>query len=319
MKVATIRTTARVVAIALAAGFMLLPWLSVDAVDPGDHLPNGQDLVDWATVEIDQRVEEIGLSGLDIAATYTGVRDLLGWVEDFNRSQVAPRYRLDGPFGILITDGIADTLSTRLSTLLSEFVRVNQDEKLTMGRQMLELIVTRFPIPPGTFLGFHLQHLSWLYGLQSDSLLAAEGAADPAGVQDGFLRRVWDLCQLYTQFHETPGDRYLCRIQQENWLLHRIVCEECGYRGMDFQNQMTGLREDTTAACREVIRSQDTGREAILKRFACRNWGHIFDVKCPECGKIIHFTVPLPDYKILQRRIAVGEDSIDINRLIKKI
>ncbi len=302
------------------AGLMLMPWPRTGAIDPRDQLLNGQDLVDRATEEIDQRVETLIGGRLDRETLYAGINGLLTRVHEFANDVVAERYRLDGPEGLLVTDGIADTLATRLHDLLREYVQHNPEEKLSVGRQALEIALSRIPIPPDRFLGFHLQHMASLYAAQSDTILSVEGIGDPAGVQDGFLRRVWDLCQLYAQVHKNAAEKYYCRIKQEDWIVQRLRCEKCSHRGLRFKNQMSGMREDTSAACLELMAVVDTSRAGILKRLNCRSWGHIFDAKCPECGEIIHFSVPLPYYRILQERIATGtEKSPDPSELIRKL
>jgi hypothetical protein len=313
-----LRVTGRLLWLLLATNLVVWALVGVRAVDPGDQLHRGQDLVDQATGEIDRRVAVFQDAGLQTPELYQGIVDLLEWLVQFREETVATRFRLDEPDGLLITDGIADTLSTRLHTLLQSYVTQRPQEALGPGRQALELEVGRFPLPPGSVLGFHVEHLLQLYQVVADTLLAHGALTDSDGVQDGFLRHAWDLSQLHEQYHRRPGDRYLCRIEEENWILQRSRCEECGHRGLRFQNQRMGLREDTTAACREALANMDSSPEAILGRLDCRYWGHLFDVKCPECGHQVYFSVPLPDYKVLQKGIAVGADSFDIERLIRR-
>jgi hypothetical protein len=310
----------RAIVAAVAAGILMVPILNVGAVDPRDHLHHGQDLVEEATREIDRRVASMLAGQHDTPSMYLGVRDILTWVRGFNEESVAARYRLDEPLGLLITDGIADTLSARLHGVLATYVRENPEEKLTVGRQALELAYAQIPMAPGRFLGFHLQHMATLYAMQADTILNAPQLEDPDAVQDGFLRYVWDLSQLYEQMHDGVVARYQCRLRQEDWIVQRARCGKCNHRGLKYRNQMTGLREDTTTVgCKEILYSTDTSPEGIRKRFACRSWGHIFEIECPECGDITRFSVPLPDYKKLQLGRALGEipDS-EVEKLVPK-
>jgi hypothetical protein len=303
----TVKVT-RAIAAAVVIGYLTLPLLNVGAIDPQDHLRHGQDLVDAATREIDERIATLQAGPHDTPRIYAGVHEMLMWVVAFNEETVAQRYRLDEPIGLLVTDGIADTLATRLHGLLAQYVRQNPEEKLTAGRQALELAYARIPMAPGRFLGFHFQHMATLYAMQADTILSAPELRDPDAVRGGFLRYVWDLTQLYEQMHDGTVAKYQCRLKQEDWIVQRARCGECDHRGLKYRNQMTGLREDTTkVGCKEILYSTDTSPEGIRKRFACRSWGHVFEIECPECGDITRFSVPLPYFKMLQLGRALGE------------
>ena len=94
------------------------------------------------------------------------------------------------------------------------------------------------PVPPGRFLGFHFVHLAGLQAMRCDTLLAvsasrrARGQAGPDadGIVDGFLRRLWDMNQLYRQTHADAGEIYMSRITEEDWVVQRMSCPGCGCR-----------------------------------------------------------------------------------------
>ncbi|MBD3236117.1 MAG: hypothetical protein GF330_05395 [Candidatus Eisenbacteria bacterium] len=294
--------------IAQGAGMALLAMIlvagTIQAIDPGDQLHQGQDLVDHATLAIDGVVDRVSAGPLERDPLYAEVRGLLHWVAEFD-STIAERYRLGSAEAILITDGIADTLATRLHDLLGQYVEAHPEEILDRGREALEIALVRMELPPGRLLGFHLLNMARLYGMQADTILSVPELALP-GVKDGFLRHVWDLSQVYAQVHSDPAQNYFCRLSQEDWMASRIVCAHCGHRGVDYTNQMTGIREDSTEACIEAMDMTRTDPEVVLQRIDCRHWGHIFTATCPECGEEFKFSVPLPYYRKMQRALATG-------------
>jgi hypothetical protein len=236
---------------------------------------------------------------------YEEVRGLLRWYEEYDSTVVAKRFRSGSPDALLITDGIADTLATRLHGLLNDYVEQNPEEILDRGREALEIALARMELPPGRILGFHVVGMARLYGIQADTILTVPGLALP-GVKDGFLRHTWDLSQIYAQVHSDAAQKYFCRLSQEDWLASRIICGECAHRGVDYTNQMTGIRHDSTATCLEALDVTRTDPEVVLERIDCRHWGHIFTATCPNCGNEFEFSVPLPYYKIMQRAMATG-------------
>ena len=288
----------------------LKPLTTADAILPQDFLRQGQDLVDEATAEIDARIGTLRGGALDAATVHAGLADLLAAVHTFNQTQVSDRYALDCPEGLMITDGIADTLATRVSWLLRDYIDRNPDELLTQGRQALEMALVNFPLPPGRFLGFHFQRLAMVFADAADTILTMRSIGDPAGVYDGFLRRVWDLSQVYDQMHASAGERYFCRIRQEDLIAHRMRCRKCGHIGQSMRNQRFGLSENETPDCQAVFASTDTSRASIIKRFRCRSWGHIFETSCPDCGAKDDFAVRLPYYRLLQLKIALREEEV---------
>jgi hypothetical protein len=300
---------------ARAAGLLLALAAAgavVQAIDPGDHLLHGQDLVEQATYRVDTQAQSIRRNVGDRETVYRGIRDLIAWEERFAQDTIAARYPLDGPYGLLVRDGLADTIATRMSGLLASYAERNPEELLDEGRRVFEMAIAEFPVPPGRFLGFHLVQLARLMGAQCDTILAVQqrlGQGDPAGVKDGYLRHLWDLGQLYDQAHRTAGEKYLCTITQEDWVAQRMRCGQCGRRGLQFHNQKNGLREDTTAACREILAPGAADPGSILERIRCRHWGHIFDTRCPGCGNELRFSVPLPYYRIMLMEIEKGKET----------
>lgn len=295
-------------ALVLILMLALKPMGDAGAILPQDYLREGQDLVEEATALIDARVSTLRGGSLDAETLYMGLVDLFDAVHQFNSEQVSDRYALDCPEGLMVTDGIADTLATRTSWLLRDYIDQNLEELLTRGRQALEMLLVDYPLPPGRFLGFHFQRLAHVYAEVADTVLTKRNIGDPAGVYDGFLRRVWDLSQVYDQMHANAGEKYFCRIRQEDLIAHRMRCKKCGRTGLKMRNQRFGLSEMQTPDCQEVFASTDTSRASIIKRFACRSWGHIFETVCPDCGAEDDFSVRLPYYRILQLRVALGEE-----------
>jgi hypothetical protein len=297
--------------------------ISAWAIEPGDQLPHGQDLVEQATYRIDAWAASTrGVVG-DRGRLFTSVRKLIAWEDRFARDTVAVRYPLDGSDGLLVRDGIADTIATRLSGLLAGYASRFPDEILTEGRQTLELTMDRFPVPPGRFLGFHLVHLAGMIGAQCDTILAVQqrlDRIDAAGVQDGYLRHLWDLGQLYAQAHISAGERYLCTITQEDWIAQRMVCPKCAKRGLKFYNQKNGMNEDTTEVCRKILDVSGSNPESALDRIRCRHWGHIFFARCPACSTEVRFSVPLPHYRQMLIEIELGKEKApDMQERIRKI
>jgi hypothetical protein len=302
-----LRTIGRSALLVLLAGI----GVSVGAIDPGDELPNGQDLVEQATLRIDQWAARTRPLVADRDRLFGRVKHLFEWEESFARDTVATRYRLDGSDGLMIRDGIADTIATRLGGLLEQYASRFPDELLSEGRRTFETAAERFPVPPGRFLGFHLVALAELFGAQSDTILAVQqrlGRGDRAGVEDGYLRHLWDLSQLYSQAHRSAGERYLCIITQEDWMAQRLACAKCGRRGLKVYNQRNGMSEDTTATCRAILDVANPSPGSALDRIRCRHWGHIFNARCPACSTEVEFSVPLPQYRQMLIEIERGKE-----------
>jgi hypothetical protein len=311
-------TLGRLGFLAVVATLGLLVCQSTDAIEQGDYLPEGQVLVDRATMEIDRQVAGILMGDLTPERTFKSVDSLLGWVLEYNTNLVASHLRLDSPYGLLVTDGIADTLTTRLYSVLEAYVAQNPEERLTVGRQALEFVLAHVQIPPGRLLGFHFQYMAVVYATQADTTLAVEGIGDPEGIYDGALRHMWDLAQVYEQVHRTAGEKYMCRITQEDWIIRRAVCEKCGHRGLRFRNQLSGMRDDTTATCKEVLYSDDTSIEGQLAKIRCHHWGHIFKAACPQCEEVVDFSVPLPHYRLMQLHFIAGSEELpDARELLR--
>jgi len=306
-----------------ALGLLLCAARSAPAVEPADSLRQGQYLVDRATGEIDRRLALVPPAA-DRATLYEAIRDLLAWEQDYALNRIAPAYALDGPHGLLVRDGIADTIATRLHDPLGTYAERETRELLTPGRQAFELGAAGMPMPPGRFLGFHLVHLAGLYGAQCDSIAAVverTGKGDLEGMQDGYLRHLRDLAHLYAQAHATSSDKYLCRISQEDWIGERLACPECGRRGMRLADQRMALREDMTGTCGELLYSQSDDQATRVAGILCRRWGHIFDARCRQegCGGSYEFSVPLPYYRRMQLEILLGElEEPDIEELIRR-
>ncbi len=288
------------------------------AIRPMDQLRYGQDLVDQATREIDGRIAGLRQQPYDARALFFNTHELLAWVLQYAEKTVGERYPLEGPEGLLVTDGIADTLATRLCPVLHDYVGKVPDEELGPGRQAMELAAANIPVPPGRFLGFHFQHMASLYAEQADTILKVAPVEYHSGVYDGFLRRLWDLAQLYDQFHKSSAEKYFSTITQEDWIAQRMRCTKCQHRGFRFKDQRMGLREDTTGVCKEVLISTDNSPDGIRAKFGCRAYGHIFDAVCPQCSTVVHFTVPQPFYHDLQLQIALGGEMPDVTPLIRK-
>jgi len=313
------RTVGRTAAALMLAGLGVSVW----AIDPADHLPHGQDLVEQATYRIDSWAAETRPMAGDRERLCQAVRRLIAWEGNFAQDTIATRCPLDGSDGLLVRDGIADTIATRLGGLLDRYASLVPEEILTEGRQAFEIGAADFPVPPGRFLGFHLIHLAYMLGVQCDTIAAMQqrvGRADRAGMQDGYLRRLWDLSQLYDQAHRTAGEKYLCTITGEDWIAQRMACAKCGKRGLKFYNQKNGMNEDTTAVCRKILDVADPSPASALDRIRCRHWGHIFFARCPACSTEVRFSVPLPYYRIMLMEIEQGrEQAPDMRERIRKI
>lgn len=304
-------------------GLAAMVWLgmtqTIGAIDSGDRLPHGQFLVDEATREIDQRVDALAETGFRRQALFEGLGDLLDWVEMFANAEVTQHFPLTDPRGILVTDGIADTLATRFHEVLSQYVELYPDELLTEGRQAIEIVYSEVPVPPGRFLGFHYQRMLNIYHAQAETLLTMPQIPDPEGVRDGFLRHAWDLAQLYGQVHRDAAEKYLCRIAQEDWILQRMECPRCGNLGYRYRNQRMGMSQVESEECNEILAKRGaTSPEEIAARIDCYNWGHVFDVQCPQCADSLTFSVPLPYYKKLQKDMATGKATINTEELIEE-
>lgn len=288
-------------------GVMLLPVAR--AVPPRGQLPKGQALVDSATSIIDTEVSNIVRAGLALRPTYEGMVEAIDQVRQFLLERVAPRYPLDTPEGLLIADGIGDTLAVRLSKVAAEYVKGNPDEMLGPGRIALETVVTNVSLPPGRFLGFHFHTMVQIYATQAESLLAAIDQTDRRHeVMDGFIRHVHDLGMLYSQTHKDAAEKYFSRMAEEDWLARRIRCPQCGHLGMEIRDVLNHVQEDTTGACGELIRTPTAGHaELAKKKVECIWWSHRFTVACPVCGHKLSYEVPLPYLREYRIQLARGE------------
>jgi len=308
---------------AILAGCLVFAWGATAAgVHPMDQLPRGQDLVDRATAQIERRTDRLLAVAADRDALYRGVRALSGWEEGFARDSIAARYYLEGPEGLLIRDGIADSLVARLHPVLSAYVKNHPDEVLDPARQAFELATASFPLPPGRFLGFHFVELALLLGAQADTILTVlarqEGAPPPAGTQDGFLRRLWDLGQLYQQTHSLSGEKYFSTIVQEDWIFKRLRCQKCGQRSFKTTKEYTGMKDDMSGRCAELLYGAGKDTTSMADRIACRHWGHVFQVACTACSDTLTFSVPLPFYRLMQLNQALGTEELpDVTPYLK--
>ncbi len=322
----------RLAASVLVLGLALLLPQSTQAIDKGDHLKYGQDLVDKATVEIDKRIDTLRGGSMDCEVVYSGLNSLISWWDGYRRDEVAERYYLDEPVGLLILDGVADTLATRISPLLEIYAQRNPEENLSRGRQTLEMLLAHpsYQPPTGRFIGYYLEGFSFLYFAQAETLLVQLNKEDRVrtdltesirGVYDGVLRHVLSLIRLYDQVHITDADKYFCRLDQEDSIPPRSKCTKCGQQGLKVTNVMNGLNESETPECAEVeLRKLGNGVEGINARFNCKHYGHIFDLECEACSEKFHYSVPLPYFKKMQRDIATGKEKApDITPLIKEM
>lgn len=306
-----------------AVAILILLGGRAGAIEPADSLRQGQYLVDRATAEIDRQLATFQGSA-DRELLYRGIRDLLGWEQVYAAERIEPRYPLKGPHGILVRDGVADTIATRLHGVLETYVQATPEELLTPGRRAFELGTAAIPMPPGRFLGFHYVQLAQLYAAQCDTIeavVARTGQGDLEGMQDGYLRHLWDLNQLYQQAHATNADRYLCRVSQEDWMAERLFCPACGKRGMRLADQRMALREDTTAACRELIYSGRDDQATRVAAVLCRHWGHLFTARCKdrECAGTHEYSVPLPYYRLMQLELTRGDlTDPDLQELVRE-
>ncbi|MCK4415007.1 MAG: hypothetical protein KAY32_15850 [Candidatus Eisenbacteria sp.] len=294
----------------------------VSAIHPLDHLSRGQDLVEQATREIDRRQALMLQVTGDREALYRRMRQLSVWEQAFAEDSIGMRYRLESAPGLMIRDGIADTVATRLHDVLAAFVAGHSTEILDRSRQAFEIATSRFPMPPGRFLGFHFVELAALYGAQADTAVAVidrgETAWDSAGVMDGYLRRLWNLSQLYQQTHRTPAERYFCRIIQEDWMTQRMRSEKCGARGFRFVNQHIGMKDNPSEECMQILYGGEVSYENVVERLRCRHWGHVFEAVNAECADTVRFSIPLPFYRIMQIEMAEGEGELpDLDDLVR--
>jgi hypothetical protein len=302
-----------------------VPWGIASAIDMADSLRQGQYLVERATRQIDARTASLMAAASDRALLVREIRGLLAWEQGYANERIRPSYPLTGPQGLLVRDGIADTIATRLHAPLQAYVQSHPEELLTPGRQAFELALSSIPMPPGRFLAFHLVQLANLQGAQCDTITAAVERmhrGDIEGAQDGYLRQLWDMSQLYQQAHASSGEKYLCTVSQEDWMAERLVCPVCGHRGMRLADQRMALREDTTAECRQFLAGQEDDQVTRVAKLLCRRWGHIFDARCqqPDCAGSYEYSVPLPYYRKMMLEIERGEaQAPDMQERVRKI
>jgi len=291
------------------------------AIDPLDHLSRGQDLVEEATGEIDRRQAEMLKVTDDRAALYGQVRDLSAWERDFAEQHIGMRYDPESAAGLMIRDGIADTLAVRMHPVLAAYAAAYPEEILDRPRQAFEIATNNVPVPPGRFLGFHFVELAGLYGVQADTAMAAlardPGDWDGAGIMDGLLRRLWNLSQLYEQVHRTAAEKYFCRIVQEDWIVQRMRSRKCGERGFRLINQHIGMKDNPSEACMQILYGGAQSSENPAERLRCHYWGHVFEAVHEACADTVRFSVPLPFYRILQIELAEGKaESPDLDEFL---
>lgn len=292
----------------LLAGAAFFGLRGAQAIHPLDQLRQGQDLVEQATAVIDAETDRLTMTA-ERQALYEGIRGLSKWEEEFAQGTIEPRYRLDGPEGIQIRDRIADTLATRMNEVLFAYARGNPQELLDPARQTFEIATAGFPMPPGRFLGFHFVEMAMLLGAQADTIVAVcERGGQPAdGARDGFLRRLWDMCQVYGQTHATSGERHLSALANEEWLLRRIRSRVCPGEPYKIVKEYTGMRDNPSERCADILYGAARDTASVYERIACHNWGHIFVVACTSsCADTIRFTYPLPHYREMQLQSALG-------------
>ena len=180
---------------------------------------------------------------------------------------------------ILLTDGISDTLCSRLHPLLKRYTQVYPEEVLTEGRQAFELANIKLNPPATRMLGFHVTRMGRLTYTRADSLLHKEGVTDVEGLQDGYLRMLWDWLQQYDQSHSDVVVSHMARITQEDWVIARLKPSCPEGRAYSIAGQYMSFSPD-----RDV-------------------YSHRFILASSECGDQVTIQIPLPDFRAYMEEV----------------
>lgn len=239
-------------------------------------LPNwteAAEMLKEATDTVDVKTKELVAVAGDRKALVAGVADLLFWELDFQNGRAA-RWNDPNTVGwLVLTDDLSDTIATRLHPILGDYNRLNPDEILTEGRQAFELAHTNL-VPPATrMLGFHITRMGRFTYARAESLVNQVGVTDVAGIEDGFLRLLWDWLQQYQQFHTDVVQKHMSRVTQEDWVIARLK-----------------------PLCPEGKRYRIVGQYMAMATES-RMYSHRFQLVSDECsGSQVTIEVPLPHF-----------------------
>jgi hypothetical protein len=219
---------------------------------------------------------------------FWGLGKLLFWERSYQMGPIGEWAKPQSLEWLLVTDDLSDSIAVRLYPLLRDYTERNPEELLTEGRQRFELANITINPPHTRMLGFHITRVGRVTFARADSLIRKEGVTDVAGVEDGFLRMLWDWLQQYQQCHRDTIEMHMSRVSQEDWIIARMKppCPE-GER-YKIQGQFMAYDPET-----------DT-------------YNHRFVLVSEECNTQLSIAIPLPHFKGFMRE--VGKLSLERQR-----
>jgi hypothetical protein len=196
-----------------------------------------------------------------------------------------PNMSRNRPYWLIATDDAADTLTTRMGSVLASYVKANPQEKLGAVRVEWEIGVEQLGVPRSKLFGFQFVELS-RRGAVLRKVLEEKYPADKADARDAYLRFLWDTYQFYAQLHSTWFDRNTLRIAQEDWIVYRSKgsCKETKWKMI---TALTAVGVDTS--------NFDPMSDKFMHRLL------LFD---PDCGDTLDFVMPLPHYRLMEKELA---------------
>lgn len=219
---------------------------------------------------------------------FESVQRLFREYQEFT-AEVAEIYPAEGLEWLLITDEVADSLTTGLIGPLDRYQDAHPEEVLTQGRQLFELEIMKIAGPPSRVLGFHVVRLGSFSADKVSALLGPDGSDDLDGLADGFLRHLRDWCYEYQQVHDSELNIYRSRLSQQDWIIIRLR-DECGNTGKwKIKNQyMAMIGVDSTKTPPEDL------------------FAHEFELEGTSCDDKRTILIDIPNFLAMQREVLGG-------------
>jgi RNase P subunit RPR2 len=125
------------------------------------------------------------------------------------------------------------------------------------------------PVPFSTFAAIRFGR---------DALAAARASGrNEAAADDAFLRYVGEITRRYMDARTTLRKRHQAEVRNEDWVLARLRCAECGAQDWDAGALFMKIKKGTS------------------------NYHHTRDLTCRKCGSVLTWDYLLPSYTIMNQ------------------
>ena len=192
-------------------------------------------------------------------------------------------FPVDQVEGIGATDAIDDSLTRSFDLIARAYEAAAGPASYPDTSGALELFreriasspgVGEIPVPFATVAAVR-------YGRDALAAARASGHNEPAA-EDAFLRYVARLTRSFMDARTTLRKRHLADIQNEDWVLARLRCSECGAQDWDIGALFMKIKRGTS------------------------NYHHSRELACRKCGSVITWDHFLPSFTLMNKLGAIG-------------